>query len=286
MLRPNILQNTFALLKRRSSILAKPKQARLLTISDQDIQLTARLIHAGGVVVFPFNGIYGIFGDIDNRQAAKLIYKAKNRPLDKKLIAVYPIARLHEIADLKKISQHHPVKNLSALLSDIHALGIVLPSIKKDRLSKALSNIIGLKRYFRGTPDHVTMRYVNSRTVLNIHTQYPPLIKLLEEFRKVGGRGLVGTSANKSGQATYTSFQEVCAAFSTDVHAIIDGGDFSDLPDIRKKSTSVIDLTGEQPRLHRAGNTTAEEISQILKKYNFKELFIDDNVIKVKSRKT
>lgn len=228
------------------------------------LRQTAEIIKQGGIVAFPFNGIFGLFGDIDNIQAAEAIIIAKGRPKDKKLIAVTTPEAIDQHADLGRT--RYPKEGLVALMRNIHALGVILPASTH-------------------APYHLTVGEGMERTILTIWTEYLPLRTMVEHFFSLGGRGLVGTSANKSGEATHFDPDNLYNAFQGDMKAVIYDR-FDHLPPVRRKSTSIIDLTNHQPRLHREGNVSEDEIRQALQRHNFPELVVGRDVISVRSRET
>lgn len=222
----------------------------------------AKIIEQGGVVAFPFNGIYGLFGDIDREDTAQAIYEAKGRPPNQKLIAVIVPERISEHVNFAKVS--YTEQQIRRLWGDIHALGIILPTSE-------------------GAPPHLTVREGENTTILNIWTEYHPLRKMIEYFHDLGGRGLVGTSANKSGEPTHYQFDSLCRDFSGNVNALVEGN-FDHLPISRRKSTTIIDLTSIRPRLYRSGNVSEGELREALLRHGFPELRIDSDVITVRSR--
>lgn len=238
------------------------KHAKLLDANDpKHIKEVVDIIQSGGVVAFPFNGIYGLFGNADNIQAAEKIAKAKNRPKDKSLILVSAPEYLHEHVQMQKI-EHHP-KKLINLWKDVHALGIILPAAAT-------------------APYHLVVRG-EIDTILNIWTEYKPMRMLIEQFRKRGGRALVGTSANKNGQPTHYSIDTLWEDFGEELDAVV-VADFRHLRKIRRKSTTVIDLTEKQPRLHRLGNLTEKELREAISRHDFPKLTKQRDLILVRGR--
>lgn len=226
------------------------------------LKRTVEIIRAGGIVAFPFNGVFGLFGDWDNPNAAQAIIDAKNRPQDKKLIAVCTPERVVLYTDFDKVP--YPKDNITALWRSIHALGIILPASSDS-------------------PKDLKVTGDNQETLLTIWTEYSPLRITMDYFHQLGGRGLVGTSANKSGEATHFDPDKLWSDFYQDVQAIVFDR-FDHLPEHRRKSTSIIDLTGQRPRLHREGNVSEDEIREALRRHNFPELMIGSDVIVVKGR--
>ncbi len=231
---------------------------RLSVQNTKDLKRAAEIMKAGGVVAFPFNGIFGLFGDIDNREAAEKIIDAKNRPKDKKLIIVADPDHIEEVADLRQVQ--FSKERIVNLWRTIHALGIILPASTM-------------------APYHLVNREEN--TVLPIWTQYEPLITTMNYLRRLGCRAFVGTSANKSGLATQYRFDSLWQDFSHDVEAVVEAN-FDHLPSYRNKSTTVIDLTDQYPILHRLGNVDEEELKEVLERCSFPELLVLRDVIQVR----
>lgn len=226
------------------------------------IYKAADLIAEGKVVVFPFEGIFGIFTRIDKPDSAQRIMEIKERPLEKGLVAVTPPELLDGNTDFKKL--FYPIDSIRSLLTSIHALGVIMPASKL-------------------APPHLIK--VNPQmalnTLLTIWTESTPLRALCERLKLLGINGLAGTSANKSGESTHFNSNAVWKDFHTQVDAVVTA-DFSYLEAIRRQSTSIVDLTYRHPsegyympRLHRLGNTTTDEIGLALAKNGLPALFND-----------
>ncbi|OGE64858.1 hypothetical protein A3I48_02760 [Candidatus Daviesbacteria bacterium RIFCSPLOWO2_02_FULL_36_7] len=235
---------------------------KLKTTEPDHLIRVAEMIREGGIVAFPFNGIYGLFGDIDNVDVVEDIVTAKNRPKDKKLIAVTTPETIDMHSDLARTK--YPKEQIANLLKDIYALGVILPASTR-------------------APYHLVIGDGIDRTLLTIWTEYPPLRTMIEHLYILGGRGLVGTSANKSGEATHFNPDSLYLDFGTNVRAVVYDY-FDHLSAQRRKSTTIIDLTNNYPRLHREGNVSEEEIREALKRHNFPELKVGRDVIEVRAR--
>ena len=141
-----------------------------------------------------------------------------------------------------------------------------------------------LHRFYTLDGTLTTLPAPNGRaTTLLIWTEYQPLRYLLERFRQCGGRALVATSANKAGEPTHWQFSLLRRDFGADVDAMVEA-DFSQLSEDRRKSTSIIDLTGDAPRFHRAGNVSELEIDEALVRNRLPGLRIAGEVIQVRAR--
>lgn len=228
---------------------------RLYAENPNHRRYAASLLKEGKNGVIGFNGIYGLFADADCEPAHSQILKIKNRPNDKNGILVVPPEDLREHADISKTVYTH--RQIVSLQKYLHALGIILPASKE-----APGHLVRQDKEGKG------------RTILSIWTEYLPVRDLIEKFQELGGRALAGTSANRSGQPTHFDSEAVWKDFNNDVSFVLEA-DYSALPQIRKQSTSVIDLTGDDPLLHRDGNVSREEIDAALKRFGFPALQVE-----------
>lgn len=195
----------------------------------------------GGIVGFCFNGAYALLGDADRRDAADEIFRLKRRPPQRTLSLVTDPRHWHEFVDLDAPAlARFPLDRTSALHERLHALGVVYPA----DASRA--------------PDHL----IQDGTILNVWTRYAPLIDLQEACRARGGRALLGASANLSGEPTYATTQKMTDVFGDEPVMIF--GDDPAIPLERRRSVTLIDLTGVEPVLVRRGNTTDDEVGAAL----------------------
>lgn len=226
-----------------------------------DQQQFAQMVRDGAIGAFPFNGIYGAFGDIDNIKASKRIFEAKARPTDRALIQV---ALPEYLGEIGLVREPYSQRSLEQILREVHGLGVIMhpgPHIPEDLIDSRL-----------GIP-----------TVLPIWTEYDPLRKTLERFRRLGGRAWRGTSLNKYEAATHWRSDKVVEEFLYDLD-VIAVADFSHLPESRLMSTTIVDLTGKRPRKYRSGNASWPEIESALKRHNFPRLYEEGDVIVVQKR--
>lgn len=240
---------------------------RLRADNPAHLDHVVEIVRNGGAVALPFKGVYGIFGDVDSEGAAKQIVKAKIRPEDQKLIIVPLPEHIEEVANLTRSRINR--KNFEDLLTEVHALGVILHAATT-------------------APFHlVKQRDDGAATTLSIWAEDESMRYIVERARSLGGRALVGTSANKSGETTHWKFEPLCEDFKYDVDAVVAATpdeNFLNLLKFRRKSTSVVDFTGEVPRLHRSGNVTDYELTRLLRKYHFSKMIIGRDVITVRPR--
>ncbi len=242
-----------------------PYALRFSANNARHINAASRMLLRNKVGAIAFNGIYGLFTNAEDDAATQRIMQIKERPNDKNLILVSTPEHLDEHVDFEHSFYSH--EQVAELQKYLYALGVIMPSSPN-------------------APAHLVANRNDQQTILSIWTEYPPLRKLITEFRAKGGRALAGTSANKSGQPTHVLTPEMWEDFKTDVDFTVEA-DYSGfpLPDIRRRSTSVIDLTKPRPRLHRLGNVTQEEIQEGLLKFKFPDLqIIEEKTIFVRPR--
>jgi tRNA A37 threonylcarbamoyladenosine synthetase subunit TsaC/SUA5/YrdC len=233
----------------------------LQTRNIKHLKYTAELIASGEIVAFEFYGAFAFLGDADQEQAAYKIFKIKNRPFSQTLSLVCPPEYLHEHVDLEAICRHYSFDKIRRLYREIHTLGIILPAA------------------IPGAPPHL----LKDGTIHNVWTEYPPaypIRQLVNQLRQMGRRALLGASANMSGEPAYRFPEEVAAAYEGQIAAII-SDEPANIPLLRKKSTTMLDLTRGYPRLHREGNVPEAELRAYLARLGFPELVVDDSIIKL-----
>jgi L-threonylcarbamoyladenylate synthase len=84
---------------------------------------------------------------------------------------------------------------------------------------------------------------------------------LLEAFHKLGGTGIAAPSANRFGQVSPTTAEAVkeeLGDYLSDSDLVLDGG-----PSEVGLESTIIDCTGEQPRILRPGAITIEMIEEV-----------------------
>ncbi len=205
-------------------------KTQLLPTSAPDaLKAALNLLHAGELIAFPTDTVYGIGTLAFNAEGAAKIYIAKERPPDKAL----PIL-LADIADFKKITRNIPemaMKLAQAFLPG--ALTLILP--KHPDIPKAVSSLetVGVR-----IPDHDFTRAL---------------------LRAAGPMAV--TSANISGAKSPVTAEEVYEQLKNRIPLILDGGKSAGgIP------STVVDCTGEKPRILREGAISEAEILAVLQK--------------------
>jgi L-threonylcarbamoyladenylate synthase len=193
--------------------------------SDSYDALTRALsvLSSGGLVAFPTDTVYGLGALAFDAEAVKTIYTVKGRPAEKGI----PIL-LGDVDDLFKVTSDTPEIALRLIVRFWPGpLTLVLPKI--STLPEAVS---GTATVAVRVPDHLV-----ARTLL----------------RAAGP--LAVTSANLSGEPSPFTAQTVFAQLGGRISLILDGGKSpGDIP------STVVDCTGTQPLILRAGPISREEL--------------------------
>ncbi len=189
---------------------------------------------ACGLVAFPTETVYGLGADACNADAVERIYSVKGRPADHPLIV--HIASMDGLGDWA---------------DDV--LGYAI-SLARDFWPGPMTLVVkrsGLAGDFvTGGQDTVGVRVPN----------HPVALGLLEAFERTGGKGVAAPSANRFGNVSPTTAQAVSdelADYLADGDQILDGGPC----DVGVEST-IIDCTGDVPKILRPGAITDEMIKQ------------------------
>jgi L-threonylcarbamoyladenylate synthase len=187
---------------------------------------------AGGLVAFPTETVYGLGADACNADAVARIYSVKGRPADHPLIVhVASMDGLDDWAD--------DVPGYAISLARDFWPGPMTLVVERSALARD---------FVTGWQDTVGVRVPN----------HPVALGLLEAFVKAGGKGVAAPSANRFGNVSPTTAQAVSDELGdnlADGDQILDGGACT----IGVEST-IIDCTGDAPRILRPGAITEEMI--------------------------
>ncbi|MFX1379402.1 MAG: L-threonylcarbamoyladenylate synthase [Promethearchaeota archaeon] len=191
----------------------------------------------GKVIAFPTDSVYGIGGDPQNLEVINRIYDIKFRDRSKGLLLlVSDYEEANKIAEFnttaKKLADRYWPGQLTLILKRKEP-NIIPPEVT------AFQNTIGL-------------RIPENKIILSI-------LKLLKEKGYFGG--IIGTSANYSGESPSLSGEEVSKKILSPIDLIIDGGKSK-----TKLATTIIDCTYEEIRFLRIGKISDEEILKYLSK--------------------
>jgi L-threonylcarbamoyladenylate synthase len=197
------------------------------------VDAAAKLL-TGGLVAFPTETVYGLGADACNAEAVARIYAAKGRPADHPLIV--HVASMDGLGDWA---------------ADVPAYAI---SLARDFWPGPMTLVVKRSAlaadFVTGGQDTIGVRVPN----------HPVALGLLEAFAKAGGKGVAAPSANRFGNVSPTTAQAVSDELSdylADGDLILDGGPC----DVGVEST-IIDCTGDMPKILRPGAITAQMIAE------------------------
>lgn len=182
------------------------------------IREAARILKAGGLVIFPTDTLYGLAANIYNDVALKRVFEVKKRPLNKPL----PVL-ISDPGELSSLAQQIPP--LAKTLMDFFWPGSLTLVFKKTAKVPALMTA-GMDSVAVRIPDH------------------PVSLALIRE----AGFPLTGPSANISGMEPPVTAEEAARNLEEKADLVIDSGPCS----VGAPST-VLDLTGSRPRILREG---------------------------------
>jgi len=189
----------------------------------------AELLRAGGVVAIPTDTVYGIAADLSLPDSIERLFAVKRRPPDKAVALL--------LSDPAQAGVLGVTNEAAKVLGERFwpgGLTLVLPA----RPDAALPAVLAAGRPTVGVrvPDHPCPRQIAA--VLG---------------------PLPTTSANLSGEAEARDAHQVAALLGDGLALVIDGGPIRGGP-----ASSVVDCTGDRPRLLRAGAIPAPELAGVL----------------------
>jgi len=198
-----------------------PNEAALLAAVD--------VIHAGGLVAFPTETVYGLGADALNPGAVRRIFSAKGRPSTNPLIV-----HIADVIQVKRVAAAWPEAAMKLAAKFWPGpLTIVVP--KHDRV-----------------PDAVT---AGGPTVAVRCPSAPAALALLTAV----GVPLAAPSANRSGELSPTTVRHVMKSLAGEVELVLDGG-----PCTGGIESTVIDVSRMTYRLLRPGLVSLEALERIL----------------------
>ena len=206
---------------------------------NQDLLYAAELIRRGELVAIPTETVYGLGANGLDENAVRKIFSAKGRPSDNPLIL--HIAKPEQMAELC-----HSIPQTAWHLADKFWPG-------------PLTMVLPVK-------DHVPKVTTAGLDTLAVRCPETPATR---ELIRLAGVPIAAPSANTSGKPSTTTAAHVKADMDGRISAIIDGGACK----VGVEST-IVDLTGDTPRLLRPGGISPEELKEILG-----ELLIDKAVL-------
>jgi L-threonylcarbamoyladenylate synthase len=192
-------------------------------------------LRSGGIVAIPTDTVYGIGVALETPGGIERLFAAKGRPSEKAIaLLVADIEQAMQIADLT------PAARALATAFWPGGLTLVVPRRTDGALPASLAGgdlapgavpTVGLR-----VPDHDAPRAL---------------------ARELGP--LPTTSANRSGEPEARDADEIERLLGDAIDLVLDGGPAGGGP-----ASTVVDATGEQPRVLRAGAIAADDLDRCL----------------------
>jgi len=190
--------------------------------NDEGIRKSVEIIENGGVIIFPTDTVYGIGCDPYDANAVKKIYEIKSREKIKSLpVLVSSIEIVKQISIIDEFTEKIIKKYWPGPLT-------LILKLKDKNLKKSLN-----------LEDKIAVRIPNSLCTL----------KLLNKCNL-----LVGTSANVSGDSSFTDPQE-CMKNVKNYDVFVDGGTITS-----KGESTIIEIENEKIHVIREGALKKEDI--------------------------
>lgn len=202
---------------------------RVLKPDDAALNWAAQLIQEGQLVGMPTETVYGLAADALNPEAVAAIFEAKGRPGDNPLIV-----HIVQMEELYSLIQGAPSPDALKLAQACWPGPLTMIFPRSARVP--LRTTGGLETVAVRMPAHPVARVLISR----------------------GGRPIAAPSGNRSGRPSPTTAAHMLEDMDGRIPLILDGGSC----DVGVEST-VVDMTGDIPRILRPGGVTQEQIARI-----------------------
>ena len=209
--------------------------ARLLPDGPEGRAEAVRVLEGGGLVAFPTDTVYGIAVSSRKPGGLERLFAAKNRPPDRAIVLL--------LADAEQASEHGILGPAAQALAAVFwPGGLSLVVQQRGDTVPALSlatadDSEGARTVGLRVPDHPTPRALAAA---------------------VGP--LPTTSANQSGDPEARDAQDVLDQLGMALDLVLDGG-----PASGPQPSTVVDVSGDTPRILRAGAISADAIAARLR---------------------
>ncbi|MBV1837858.1 L-threonylcarbamoyladenylate synthase [Acetobacter estunensis] len=201
-----------------------------LTPTDHGLARAAQILRTGGLVAFGTETVYGLGADATDSLAVARIFEAKGRPRFNPLISHFPDAE----AAFTQVTADSRAQKLAERFWP-GPLTLVLPRSPRGEICDLAT---------AGLPTAAV--------------RVPACQSALALLRAVG-RPIAAPSANPSGAVSPSTAAHVLDGLDGRIDAVLDSG-----PCPVGVESTVLDLSGEKPRLLRPGGVTVEDIEALI----------------------
>jgi len=196
---------------------------------DAAIDYAAHLLRQGRLVAFPTETVYGLGADASNPDAVRRIFQAKGRPADHPLIVHIPS------------------------VDSLNDWALTVPDAAQQLAARFWPGPLAL--ILNKRPEVPLVVTGGQNTVGLRMPAHPVALHLLRAF----GGGIAAPSANRFCRISPTQAAHVEEELGDAVDLILDGGACQ----VGVEST-IVDLSGNRPKLLRPGHITRHEIEAVL----------------------
>ncbi|MFD4194604.1 L-threonylcarbamoyladenylate synthase [Amycolatopsis thermoflava] len=194
----------------------------------EGLAAAASAVRSGRLVVLPTDTVYGIGADAFDSAAVRALLRAKNRGPDL------------------------PVGVLVGSWSTVDGLVLGVPPQARALIEAFWPGDLSIV-----LPHAPSLRWDLGTTRGTVMLRMPLHPVALELLRDVGPMAV--SSANVSGRSPASSAEEAQEQLGESVSVYLDGG-----PSGEPVPSSIVDLTGDEPVLLRAGAVSADAVSEVL----------------------
>ena len=198
---------------------------------DAAIKLAAKLLSQGRLVAFPTETVYGLGADANNPKAINRIFHAKGRPSD------------------------HPLIVHIANIDNLNDWAVNIPDVA---FKLAIQFWPGPLALILNKKPEVPLEVTGGQNTVGLRMpNHPVALQLIRTF----GGGIAAPSANRFCRISPTQASHVEEELGATVDLILDGG----ACEVGVEST-IVDLSGDIPKLLRPGHITHQAIESVLQK--------------------
>jgi len=208
-------------------IIKEKKSQNILKVNcdKEGIRVASQIINNGGIAIFPTDTVYGIGCDPYNKAAVEKIYKIKSRNISKSLpVLTYSKETAKKIVQFDAFTEKIVDKFWPGPLT-------IILKIRDEKIKESLN----LK-------NKIAVRVPNNKFTL----------ELLQKCNF-----LVGTSANVSGNSSYTNPEDGLQNLEG-YDVFVDGGVISG-----KGESTIIEIENNEIKIIREGSLSKEEILRV-----------------------
>ena len=199
------------------------------TVTENSLKTAGEILKNGGIVAFPTDTVYGLGAAYSNENAVSKIFEAKGRDEGK------------------------PLSILVSDISQVELLALEIPEGTKKLMEKFWPGALTV--ILKKRPEISDKISAGKDTIGIRMPDYSVTLDLIRE----AGSPLAAPSANTSGKRSSVSAEDVFEDLNGKIDMLLDGGTCP-----VGLSSTVLDLTGEEPLILREGIITKTMIDEVI----------------------